>query len=394
MLRAWAGRIRAAWSYINQAKNAAQYTAPQLKRIKGKIKAAMKGIGATVAAENWVYWPAEVTEADIAEDGSGDGSFSVSASNGPLNVCVSSYSVDPADLDLILRAAADAACAAMKTIDPDMDGDMDVPGADAEDTDHDMDGESASESCEPVALAGTAAPSESAPVVTSPPETAEQTESEDPAMSETPPLAEAQIPASAGNPSSSNDPDTDTNQLNDSNPADNQDDAGGNSFEAFLAQMISLISQQASAEGKVNPAYAKLVADLVMSQSIGNNGPDPAASVGATGAGSVPAPTISSVAGETQVAHAVVSETQDDLIARKVAEAMVTERQKMVEQGAGPSRKGLVRGVGESAYPASEASQYPEGWPDKPLHEYTDAERKQFEEPYLVAAVLGQRGDR
>jgi hypothetical protein len=43
---------RAAWSYINQAKNAAQYSAAQLATIKGKIKSAMKshGIGSNVVA--------------------------------------------------------------------------------------------------------------------------------------------------------------------------------------------------------------------------------------------------------------------------------------------------------------------------------------------------------
>jgi len=41
--------IKAAWGYINQAKNAAKYTASQLSSIKSKIKAAMKRIGAKVA---------------------------------------------------------------------------------------------------------------------------------------------------------------------------------------------------------------------------------------------------------------------------------------------------------------------------------------------------------
>jgi hypothetical protein len=44
--------VKAAWSYINQAKNAARYTAVQLSAIKGKIKAAMKkhGHGANIDA--------------------------------------------------------------------------------------------------------------------------------------------------------------------------------------------------------------------------------------------------------------------------------------------------------------------------------------------------------
>ena len=43
--------VRAAWSYINKAKNASRYSAQQLSRIKSRIKAAMKKIGATVGAD-------------------------------------------------------------------------------------------------------------------------------------------------------------------------------------------------------------------------------------------------------------------------------------------------------------------------------------------------------
>lgn len=55
--------VEAAWGYINQAKNAAQYTASQLASIKGKIKAAMKKYGHAVS-----------------EDGDGDGKKSTSSS--------------------------------------------------------------------------------------------------------------------------------------------------------------------------------------------------------------------------------------------------------------------------------------------------------------------------
>src|SRR5580704_15875642 len=138
--------IRSAWSYVNQAKNAAKYQPAQLRRIKGKIKSAMKRIGAKITSEGWVIWPAEqVTEA-VAEmydavPASAAGSFRVCATNGPLNVELSSYCVDPADLELILCAAAQAASDSLKAMDPDMDGDIDVPGADSEDTDADMAGD-------------------------------------------------------------------------------------------------------------------------------------------------------------------------------------------------------------------------------------------------------------
>lgn len=44
--------IHAAWSYINQAKNAAQYTSSQLAAIKAKIKAAAKKIGMKISQQN------------------------------------------------------------------------------------------------------------------------------------------------------------------------------------------------------------------------------------------------------------------------------------------------------------------------------------------------------
>ncbi len=47
-----ADKVKAAWSYINQAKNAGQYTPEQLKAIKGRIKAAMAKHGHSVSEGN------------------------------------------------------------------------------------------------------------------------------------------------------------------------------------------------------------------------------------------------------------------------------------------------------------------------------------------------------
>lgn len=44
--------VRAAWSYINQAKNSAKYQPDQLKRVKARIKRAMKKLGITIGADN------------------------------------------------------------------------------------------------------------------------------------------------------------------------------------------------------------------------------------------------------------------------------------------------------------------------------------------------------
>jgi len=51
---------KAAWSYINQAGNAAQYTAEQLSAIKGRIKSALRKYGVTVSEDQ----PAESGRAE------------------------------------------------------------------------------------------------------------------------------------------------------------------------------------------------------------------------------------------------------------------------------------------------------------------------------------------
>jgi Family of unknown function (DUF6582) len=174
---------KSAYSYISMPKNAKLYTGPQLKRIKGRIMAALKKFGVTVSAESagWTFdQPAQVTEALAEHLGmpSASGSWSVRASNGPVDICLSSYSMDPEDLDVILRAAADAACKALAALDPDMDGDVDLPGV-SSDTDPDDD-----------------APGESAPDITDPAATAAATtETEDPAMAETTTPAAGSAPA-------------------------------------------------------------------------------------------------------------------------------------------------------------------------------------------------------
>ena len=132
-----------------------------------------------VAAES-ADWPAGLTfdapvqmSEALAEHlgmSSSAGSWSVRASNGPVDICLSSYSVDPEDLDVILRAAADAACKALAALDPDMDGDIDLPGVgDDTDPDNDAPGETAPD--------GTETDPAAAPAAT--------TETEDPAMAET-----------------------------------------------------------------------------------------------------------------------------------------------------------------------------------------------------------------
>jgi hypothetical protein len=191
-------KAKAAWSYINQAGNAAKYTATQLKRVKSRIKAALGKFGVTVAAEGWTVEPAaEVTEAVAEWYGSPEtaGSYSITATNGPTNVSVSGYGLDPAELSVILAAACKGASAALATLDPDMGGDIDVPGAPNADTDHDTagKGETAPEEDDPPVTE-----SEPAPAGDQGPAPAGTTESEGSAMPETATTTEAGGTAPAG----------------------------------------------------------------------------------------------------------------------------------------------------------------------------------------------------
>jgi hypothetical protein len=138
-----ARRARAAWSYINEADNSRQYTANQLKRVKGRIKKALRQFGVTVTAETAPFVPSaeDASWGPVAEclavDDRGAG-FSISAHNGPITVNISAYEgIEPAELEVIAKAAMCAACDALRAMDPDMDADIDVPGAPHADSDGD-----------------------------------------------------------------------------------------------------------------------------------------------------------------------------------------------------------------------------------------------------------------
>lgn len=130
--------IRSAWSYVNMPKNAAKYTSSQLASIKAKIKAAMKRIGAKVDGESVPVQYGEVREYMGYGDESPSSSFCIDVSSGPLNMTVRAYCLDPSSLRAVAAAAMNAACDALAAMDPDSDGDIDLPGAPGEDTDNDM----------------------------------------------------------------------------------------------------------------------------------------------------------------------------------------------------------------------------------------------------------------
>ena len=61
---------------------------------------------------------------------SGGAGFCIDAYNGPLSLTMRACGIDPQDLRAITQAAMAAAVDALQAMDPDMDADIDVPGAD------------------------------------------------------------------------------------------------------------------------------------------------------------------------------------------------------------------------------------------------------------------------
>lgn len=351
-----AAHAKSAWSYINQTKNAQAYTAPQLKRIKGRIKAALARFGVKVAAEGWLVDPvAQVAEtAPVHEDynddaGSTGGSFRIVLTNGPTTVTLSSYCVDPADLEVVGHAAMAGAVAAITGLDPDLDGDVDTPG-DAESADDSM--ESASADGE---LAEADAPPDP-PVSDSPaPDlAADHTQEEEPDVSEpTPPAVEPQTPAAPTQPAepASPAPAVPTTPAAPAQPAAptgvHFSDA---QFEALLANLRQPVAATASAEAAPTP-------------------PEP------------------------------VAETDEQRIARLIDEGVKARLPaaviEAIQTTGGPARKGLVQPVAETSAVDQDTDLTDQGvpadWPQKPLHKYTAEERSRFVAPALQQHVLGSR---
>lgn len=330
---------KAAWSYIDQAKQAKNYTAAQLKRIKGRIKAALKKFGVDVTDESWLIDRWQVSEsvtenmAYAMMDGN-QASFHVSLDNGMVCVTVASCCVDPHDLDALGHAAMEAAVAALEKIDPDMDGDMDVPGAPAEDPDMDTESKPDDDAMEST-VDSEVEETEAAP------EPVADDNKEEAAVSE-PTAPASEKPAAA----------TETNEN------------GG--LDALSAKF-----------DKLTDAIAGLVTKMAA--------PAPAAATESV----VEAP-----------AAPVVTETEDQRVARLVAEQVAAQKtamiQELVESGYAPSRKGLVApAVTESALGGA-GDEYPANWPTEngqpvPPHKLTEEQFRGITRPMLEQAVLGTR---
>jgi len=311
---------------------------------------ALKRFGVTVNSESagWTFDPAVQVSEAVAEyfgDPSCAGSWCISASNGPVSLSLSSYSMDPSDLDPILKAAADAACKALATLDPDMDGDIDLPGAPASDTDHDG-GESAPDD-EPETETDPAA-SPAAAINTK--EESEMTDATTPAEQAAPAL----------------DPNTLAEAIATALAKRDEDRATAERAAAEEAAATAAATEADDAR------IARLVAEGVKAALATEQGAADAATA---------------------------SETEEQKVQRLVAEALVTERQNLAERGVGTDRKGLTTGAvdehraprTDGAPPELNSHGMPGTFPDKAAKDLSSTELRANSAPYLAAYVFGDR---
>jgi hypothetical protein len=355
-------KAKAAWSYVNQADNAKAYSAAQLKRVKGRIRAALKGFGVAVAAEGWsVEAPLLITEA-LVEYYGGDpescGSYSLSATNGPTTVTVCSYGLDPAELRMVLAQACTAASAALCSIDPDMDGDIDIPGAEAEDDDNGaaaLRGESAEDTAALVAelaVSRTAAAETASDSPAPEPDAAHPEGTEVPAVSETT-TQEAAGTATAAAPASI------------AIPQDVMDEALRKAAKKAAKKALAAKAAESAPAAPVTEAKAETdderIARIV----------------------------------EARLAAArpqAVAETEDERINRIVEARLVAEKQALTESGGGPGRKGLVT---EHSGGTASSGEVPADFPMKdgrmiPSEQWTEPQRRAVG-AQLEQYVLGSR---
>lgn len=384
-------RAKSAWSYISQPDNARLYTSAQLKRVKQRITKALKGFGVQVAAqEGWLIEPAAAVTETLAEcwgmDSKDAGNLYVSLTNGPTTVTVTSYSLDPHDLAAVGRAAMAGASQTLLDLDPDMDADVDVPG------DTDTNGPDAT-------AAGTACPCGCGCAIPG-----------------TPGACPCEC-ESCMHCKTSTDEDDDAEETTAASPAAAVTESGTITAAALADGITQTPARETPAAGNPTPEGAPAMAepttaaetaaapavggvtltDDQFSQLLDRLAPRPAAAT--ESAPAAPAVTETDAveapaATETQQTAATVAETEDQRIQRLVDEAVqsrLTEAvQEHVEQNGPPTRKGLVTQVAETTG-ATTTTGLPADWPQKPLHQYTDEEMRQYVSPYTVGAVLGAR---
>jgi hypothetical protein len=114
--------IREAWVKSHQKSVTETYTPKQLGRIRGKVKAAAQKAGFDLVAEVNLLGT-EILEAYT----------SVCVDNGPADLRVSAYIDDPSKIAAVTQRVALAALAALQSLDPDNDGDIDLGAGETDD---------------------------------------------------------------------------------------------------------------------------------------------------------------------------------------------------------------------------------------------------------------------
>lgn len=118
-----------AWRKVAEVAES-EYTAAQLKRVRGRIKKALRAHGVDVTTESTTTRLGDVTEYWGDRDTAG---FCIDAYNGSLSLSLRSYGVEPAELRIVAQKAMDAAVNALHALDPDGDGDIDAGSAETDD---------------------------------------------------------------------------------------------------------------------------------------------------------------------------------------------------------------------------------------------------------------------
>jgi hypothetical protein len=334
---------KAAWAFINKPDNAKLYSGPQLRNVKARILKALKSFGVSVAAESgWTTGePYQVNEAvrewlGDAVAGSADrsGSWCITAANGPVSLTMSSYCMDPADIGVILRAAADAACKALHALDPDMDGDVDVPGV-GPNSDPDGDAPAETAPAEPV--------TETSPTDPAPEPVAEpQVDKEVPAMADTASAVEASPAA----------------------PSITLTDA------QFAALMARSASQPAPAAAEAAPAAA--------ATAVAESDDDRIARL------------VEERAAERLAAEAI-AETEEQRIERLVEARVTARKQELVASGQGPARKGLTASGAVDEHTARAGGDAPPAPPGKSwdeMHLWSTEELNQYATPQIANYIF------
>lgn len=315
-------KAKSAWSFISQSANAKLYTPAQLKRIKGRIKAALGKFGVTVAAEGWTVDPAFLLTEALAEYYGADpecaGSYSLSATNGPTTVTVCSYGLDPADLQQILAQACAGAGMALKALDPDMDADVDVTGP-GESAPGGEDGADAMASRIAAAIRG-----ESAETLDD--LLAEMRQGE--AVAETAPEEDPAPEPAAAHPEGTEVPavsETTTTEA--------------------VASAPAAVSASPSIPQDIMDEALRKAAKKAAKRALAGAAPAESAPAAPAAVAESEDDRINRIVSERLAAEraaSAVTETEDERVNRIVEERLVAERQALTAAGNGPGRKGLV----------------------------------------------------